>query len=307
MAEINFVYNGINTIIQTKINIKFKEVCQKFCIKLQKDINKLIFIYGGEILNLDLEFNQVVNLIDKEKNKMNILVYDKNSTIINNNERIIKSKDIICPICGELCLINFNDYKIVLNNCKNNHENIILLNEFENSQNINENKIICNICSNNNKGKTYNNQFYICGTCNKNMCPLCKDNHNKEHKIIDYDNKNYICNKHNEQYILYCEKCKENLCMQCDNEHNNNHKIISLREIKPNLDNIKNKMKELKDIIDKFNNNIDDIILFLNNIKENIEKYYIIYNNILNNYNIKNRNYQIFYNLNKINNINDNK
>ena len=141
MAEINFVYNGINTIIQTKINIKFKEVCQKFCIKLQKDINKLIFIYGGEILNLENQFNQIVNSIDKEKNKMKILVYDKNSTIINNNERIIQSKDIICPICGELCLINFNGYKIVLNNCKNNHENIILLNEFENSQNVNENNM----------------------------------------------------------------------------------------------------------------------------------------------------------------------
>ena len=130
---------------------------------------------------------------------MNILVYNRNSTIISNkNERIIQSKDIICPICGELCLINFKDYKIILNNCKNNHENIILLNEFENSQNINENKIICNICSNNNKGKTYNNQFYICGTCNKNICPLCKEKHNKEHKILDYDNKNYICNKHND-------------------------------------------------------------------------------------------------------------
>ena len=33
MAEINFVYNGINTIIQTKINNTFKEMCQKFCIK----------------------------------------------------------------------------------------------------------------------------------------------------------------------------------------------------------------------------------------------------------------------------------
>ena len=100
MTEINFIYKEIKISIQSKINDKLKEMCQKFCIKLQKDINKLIFIYGGEILNLDLEINQVVNLIDKEKNKMNILVYDKNSTIINNNERIIQSKDIICPICG---------------------------------------------------------------------------------------------------------------------------------------------------------------------------------------------------------------
>ena len=45
------------------------------------------------------------------------------------NERIIKSKDIICPKSKELCLINFDDYKIILKDCKNKHENIILINE----------------------------------------------------------------------------------------------------------------------------------------------------------------------------------
>ena len=48
--------------------------------------------------------------------------------------------------------------------------------------------------------------------------------------LIDYDNKNYICNKHNEQNISYCDKCKENLCMRCDMEHNDNHKIISYKD-----------------------------------------------------------------------------
>ena len=71
---------------------------------------------------------------------MNILVYDNITTI--EKEKIIKSKDIICPKCGELCLIDLNDYNIVLNNCKNQHENKITLNEFDNTQNINENKII---------------------------------------------------------------------------------------------------------------------------------------------------------------------
>ncbi len=302
MAEINFIYNGIETIIQCETNYQFKEICKKYCIKLELDINELIFIYGGEILNLENEFNKVANQLDKEKNKMKILVYDKNSTIINTNERKIKSKDIICPNCGELCLINFNDYKIILEDCKNGHENIISLNEFENKQNINENKIICNICNNKNKGKTYNNKFYRCGICNINICPLCKDNHNKEHKIIDYDEKNYKCNKHNEQYISYCEECKNNLCMQCDMEHDNNHKIILYREIKPNIDNIKNRMKELKEIIDKFNNNSEQLIILLKCVKENIEEYYNIYNNIIKNYDIKNRNYEIFYNLNNINN-----
>ena len=41
---------------------------------------------------------------------MVVLVCNKNSTIINEKERIIKSKDIICPKCGGICLININDY-----------------------------------------------------------------------------------------------------------------------------------------------------------------------------------------------------
>ena len=300
MAEIIFKYNGIDTLIQCQIQDKFKNICQKFCIKSQNNINNLIFIYGGEILNLDLEFNQVANQIDKINLKMNILVYDKNTNI--KNEKIIKSKDIICPKCGEKCIIDFREYKIVLNNCKNKDESIISINEFEKTQNIDENKIICNICNINNKSKSYKNKFYICGTCNKNICLLCKENHNKDHIIIEYENKNYLCHKHNELFASYCDECKENLCIQCQIEHDNNHKIISYMEILPNINNIKNKIKELRDIIDRFNNNIDDIINIFKNIKMNLEKYYIINNNIMNNYNVRNRNYEIFKNLNNINN-----
>ena len=68
---------------------------------------------------------------------------------------------------------------------------------------------------NNNKGKTYNNVFYLHGTRNINIYPLCKDNYNKDHKVIDYENKYYISNEHNEQYISYCEECENNSCTQC--------------------------------------------------------------------------------------------
>ena len=155
MAEITFVYNGAVTTLQCKINGKLRDICEKFCIKVQTDINKLIFIYGGDILELELAINQIIKQINQDNNKIKILVYDKNSEFIGEkNERIIKSKDIICPKCGELCLINFHDYKIILNNCKNKHENIITINEFDRTQNINENLIMCDICNNNNKGKT---------------------------------------------------------------------------------------------------------------------------------------------------------
>ena len=185
MEEINFNYNGINTIIQCLNDDYFKDICKKFASKIQVDYDNLIFIYGGELLNLELKYNQIIKQLDI--NIINILVYDKNSTYINKNERIIKSKDIICPKCGEICRIKIKDYQIKLNECKNSHEYNLLLNEFENTQNINESKIICNNC-NNNKSKTFNNKFYICGICNINLCPICKSKHNKEHKLIDYDN-----------------------------------------------------------------------------------------------------------------------
>ena len=64
-------------------------------------------------------------------------------------------------------------------------------------------------------------------------------------------------------------------------EHDNNHKIILYRDISPNINEIKNKMKEFKEIIDKFNNNIDEMISLFQNLKNNIEKYYIINDNLL--------------------------
>ena len=40
MAEVIFKYNGIDTIIQCTIEDKMKDICKKFTIKVQIDINK---------------------------------------------------------------------------------------------------------------------------------------------------------------------------------------------------------------------------------------------------------------------------
>ena len=52
-----------------------------------------------------------------------------------------------------------------------------------------------------------------------NLCPLCKLMHDKSHSIINYDNKNYICNKHNEIFLRYCDDCNKDLCLRCTNEY----------------------------------------------------------------------------------------
>ena len=150
-----------------------------------------------------------------------------------------------------------------------------------------------------NKNETYNNQFYRCNICKINICPICKLNHNKNHNIIDYDNKNYICEKHNEIFSSFCKECKNNICMYCEKEHNN-HEIISFGKILPNIDDIKIKMKELKEKIDQLKNDIKEMINILNKTMENIEYYYKISNDIINNYNNKKINYEILYNINNI-------
>ena len=308
MDKVNFIYKGIENFIHCKKEDILIDVCKKYCLKLKLDLKNLIFMYGGDVLNSDFGLNQTIDEINKDKSKMNILVIDKNDDIENKKERIIKSKDIICPQCGELCLINFNEYKIELNNCKNKHENIISINEYDDTQNINENNIICDVCKVKNKGKIYNNIFYLCGKCNKCLCPLCKNIHcknNIDHILINYEYKNYLCCKHNEPFSAYCNICRENLCTQCDLDHNNTHNITLLRDIKPNIDEIKSKVNEFKQIIDKFIDDVEKMIKLLNSIKSNIQKYYIIIDNLLNNYNIQNRNYQIFSNINNIININN--
>ena len=193
------------------------------------------------------------------------------------------------------------DYKVNLFDCKNGHkiENI-LLDEFEETQKIDLNNIICDICKKNNKSTSYNNIFYKCLTCNNNICPLCKSNHNNEHKIINYDDKYYICDRHNENYISYCEQCKINLCTLC--EGHKNHKRIFFSDELPKKGILISKKNE-KDTINLINKNIKILINILNEVMNKINIYYKINEDIINNYddNNKNRNYETIYYLNKFN------
>jgi len=67
-------------------------------------------------------------------------------------------------------------------------------------------------------------------SCKINICPICKSKNNKDHILIDYDSKNYLCNAHGEKYILYCKDCNKNLCDLCEMEHNG-HNYCSLNKL----------------------------------------------------------------------------
>ena len=305
MAEIEFIYNGTKTIIQCNLSEKIKDISKRFKDKINLTNKNINYTYNGNlVLNEELKFEDIVNNEDKIRKKMSFIVFD--NLIETKDKDIIKSNEIICPECKENIRMNINEYKINLLKCKNGHnkENI-LLDEFEETQNINLTDIICNICKNNNKSISYDNIFYKCLTCNINICPLCKSSHDKNHIIINYDEKYYICNEHNEKYMLYCEDCNKNLCTLCDGHKE--HKRIFFVDILPKKEDLIKKKQLLKSTIDDFNSEIKVLISRFNEVTNKINIYYKIIEDMINNYDNKNRNYEIIYNLNQIqnNNINE--
>ena len=102
-----------------------KDICQKYVNQIDKKINSLIFLYEGNQLNFNLNFDEQANKIDKERNVMKILVY-KN-----------EDNECICPKCGEKIKINtekiddiilsINIIKDTINGTKLSIDNIIRL------------------------------------------------------------------------------------------------------------------------------------------------------------------------------------
>ena len=298
MSEIIFIYKGREIPIQCTKGEKMKDIMERLSNKINISKNDIYGLYNGKILDEELKEDQIRK---DENNKKIILIYEYDkSTVVNN---IIKSNEVICPRCKENCLIKIKDYKIVLYNCKDNHETIIPINEYEESQKINISNIKCNKCNIKNKGNTFNNEFYKCLNCNINICPLCKSNHNNEHNIIKYDDKNILCKQHGVPFFGYCNKCKKNICSNCEEEHDN-HDIITYGKIIKDKNKIIDNNTLLRNDINIFNNIIKDFINKLNIVIKNFEVYLNINKNIIDNINNKNRNYELLFNIMNINNNN---
>ena len=70
MSEVIFNYKGEQTIIQCQQNSKMKDICQNYSVKISKDISNLVFLYNRTQLKEDLNFIELANKFDKERNKM---------------------------------------------------------------------------------------------------------------------------------------------------------------------------------------------------------------------------------------------
>ena len=91
-AKIIFELEGINIEIQCSNQDKMRDICQRYVNKIGKNINSLLFLYGGNQINLELSFNSQANSIDKDKKEMKVLVYKNENQFIENDNRDEKTK-----------------------------------------------------------------------------------------------------------------------------------------------------------------------------------------------------------------------
>jgi len=107
MNEIILVFDYSQNIIniQYKRNEYMKDIFGRYLIKINKSKNDVFFLYNGNKIKEELKLEE----INKEDNEIRILVRDILDMNIKNEEDLKLIKDIICPKCGNICLINFKN------------------------------------------------------------------------------------------------------------------------------------------------------------------------------------------------------
>ena len=133
MSKVIFIFNGEKINIQCLNEDKMKDICSKYSNKINKNVNDIFFLYGGNIINLDLKYNDIINSIDKNINEMIVTVYEK------------EKEGLICPKCGENIKIDNKIFNNILTFNENLNETLIgLKDQIENlnkSNDITINKI----------------------------------------------------------------------------------------------------------------------------------------------------------------------
>ena len=77
MSTVIFHFNGNKISVQCKANDTFEKISQNFAGKTNKKAENLLFIYNGSYIEKKLTFEQLANNIDKSRNIIDVLTYEK--------------------------------------------------------------------------------------------------------------------------------------------------------------------------------------------------------------------------------------
>ena len=259
-VRVTFFYLDRTIEVLCKSDEEIDKVFDRFVSKLNDDSEKshYIFYHGGKKLGHD-------TTIDKNK----YLFGKKDISIVAQKKlRIIK-----CPKCKcNDCIINLNNYIASYYGCKNGHSDNSIYDQYINIQKIDTAEIRCNESGCDHNQQNYNLGFYKCLKCSsivKRSKYFCKEhisNHDKDHKYVKYDKKNYFCEKHFSKFIKYCFSHHENLCEECEKNHEGDN-IAKYELMTPSIEKLLeslNKMEEnintLRHVIDDIKNSLDDAL-----------------------------------------------
>ena len=135
-----------------------------------------------------------------------------------------------------------------------------------------------------------------------------KEFYDKYMKIKDTSKdtlKDFICQKHNSNYMSFCKSCQKNICKECSDTEHKNHFISQYFELLPSNEEIiqlKNSIdKETTDVenflSDTYKKWLEEIQQNFNELIESIRYKNKLYNFIINFYESKEFNYQNIYNI----------
>ena len=306
MNKVEFTYNDDKYFVQCKSEEKMKDIISKFMNKINKDRNNIVFLYNGQMINEELAFKQCANRLDRSRNYINVVVIEGQNAN-DDSLNFKKSNYIICPKCGEKASLSIKDFKLSISGCNHKHNTVELeLKELEKTQLIDQSKIHCNNC-NSLKSDSNENKFFFCLQCKQNLCPGCKNIHVESHKdyIKDYEEIQFYCQIHFDEYSFYCNDCEKDCCPKCKKEHEN-HNLIEYDSITPDFNLMKNQeLRDAKEKIYQLKTIINGMIYQLNNFNKNLDTYFDIYDTV-SNFDINKRNYYLLENVNNMKKYNNN-
>ena len=113
---LHFIFKGDKLSIQCKDNEIMENILERYSIKICKNIQNLFFLYKGQKLDKNKKLSEYI----KNEKIITILAEEINTTCF--KEKILKQLNyIICPKCYGISIINFEEYKIKINKCDNDH------------------------------------------------------------------------------------------------------------------------------------------------------------------------------------------
>jgi len=157
--------------------------------------------------NNNINTNNINNKIEENKSLINDIERRKTIYIDFSSSDLDKIKlgsKIRCPKtnCFENCIINIDPNTLEVNyDCKENKDKMDIIDFVKESGIIKEGKENCSNCNKIYKDiKQNKKKLYKC-YCGNNICEDCKNEHieknknnKKEHNMVDFEVKDYICN-----------------------------------------------------------------------------------------------------------------